>query len=90
MAGLKAALLSHPEEFVSTVTEKLLMYGIGRNVQYFDQPAIRAIVKASRAQQLHVCVAGSGSGEERAVPDAGDTGGRRSEDGEALMALKFE
>jgi mono/diheme cytochrome c family protein len=47
MAGLKAALLGHPEEFVSTVAEKLLMYGIGRNVQYFDQPAVRAIVKES-------------------------------------------
>ena len=45
MAGLKAALLSHPEEFVSTITEKLMMYAIGRNVQYYDQPAIRAIIK---------------------------------------------
>jgi len=45
MAGLKAALLSHPEEFVSTITEKLMMYGVGRNVQYYDQPAIRAIIK---------------------------------------------
>ena len=47
MAGLKAALLQHPEEFVSTVAEKLLMYGIGRNVQYFDQPIVRALVKES-------------------------------------------
>ena len=47
MAGLKAALLSHPEEFVSTLAGKLLMFGIGRNVQYFDQPAVRAIVKES-------------------------------------------
>ena len=47
MAGLKAALLSHPEDFVSTVTEKLLMYAIGRNVQYYDEPAVRAIVKES-------------------------------------------
>jgi hypothetical protein len=45
MAGLKAALLSHPEEFVSTITEKLMMYAIGRNVQYYDRPAIRAIIK---------------------------------------------
>jgi hypothetical protein len=45
VAGLKTALLSHPEEFVSTVSEKLLMYAIGRNVQYFDRPAVRAIVK---------------------------------------------
>ena len=47
MAGLKRALLSHPEEFVSTVTEKLLMYAIGRNVQYYDEPVVRAIVKGS-------------------------------------------
>lgn len=47
MAGLKRALLSHPEEFVSTVTEKLLMYAIGRNVQYYDQPVVRAIVRNS-------------------------------------------
>jgi hypothetical protein len=45
VAGLKAALLSHPQEFVSTVSRKLLMYAIGRNVQYFDEPAVRAIVQ---------------------------------------------
>jgi hypothetical protein len=45
MAGLKAALLSHPREFVSTISSELLMYAIGRNVQYFDEPAIRSIVK---------------------------------------------
>jgi hypothetical protein len=44
MAGLKAALLSHPREFVSTIASELLMYAIGRNVQYFDEPAIRGIV----------------------------------------------
>ncbi len=47
MAGLKAALLSHPEEFVLTIAERLLMYATGRNVQYFDQPAIRAIANES-------------------------------------------
>jgi len=47
MAGLKATLLSQPEEFVSTVAEKLLMYAVGRNVQYYDQPTVRAIVRES-------------------------------------------
>ena len=47
MAGLKAALLSHPEEFVLTIAERLLMYATGRNVQYFDQPAIRLIENES-------------------------------------------
>lgn len=45
MAELKQALLRHPQQFVSTVAERLLMYAIGRNVQYFDQPAVRAIVQ---------------------------------------------
>jgi hypothetical protein len=45
MAGLKAALLSHPDEFVSTISEKLLMYAIGRNVQYFDEPVVREIMR---------------------------------------------
>jgi cytochrome c553 len=43
--GLKAVILKNPERFVSAVSEKLLMYGIGRNVQYFDAPAVRAIVR---------------------------------------------
>lgn len=44
-AGLKKALLAHPDEFVGTVAEKLLMYAIGRNVQYYDAPAVRSIVR---------------------------------------------
>lgn len=45
MVGLKRALLEHPGEFVDTLAEKLLMFAIGRNVQYYDRPAIRAIVR---------------------------------------------
>jgi mono/diheme cytochrome c family protein len=45
MAGLKGALLAHPERFVSAVTEKLLMYGLGRNLQYYDEPSVREIVR---------------------------------------------
>lgn len=44
MAGLKKALLAHPDQFVTTVTEKVLMYAIGRNLQYYDAPSVRAIV----------------------------------------------
>jgi hypothetical protein len=46
---LKKALLRQPEQFVTTVTEKLLMYAIARNVQYYDQPAVRAIVRQAAA-----------------------------------------
>jgi hypothetical protein len=47
VAGLKQALLKQPEQFVSTVAEKLLMYSTGRNVQYYDAPAIRKIVRGA-------------------------------------------
>ena len=44
-AGLRAALLHAPDQFVHTVTEKLLMYALGRPVEHFDAPTIRAIVR---------------------------------------------
>ena len=47
VAGLRATLLKRPELFVTTVAEKLLMYGIGRNVQYFDQPVVRSLMQES-------------------------------------------
>ncbi len=46
-AGLKAALLAHPDRFVTTVTEKLLTYAIGRGVEHYDAPAVRAITRAA-------------------------------------------
>ena len=46
-AGLKAALLRHPERFVTTVTEKLLTYALGRGLEHYDAPAVRAIVRAA-------------------------------------------
>jgi len=48
-ADLRNALLGYSDQFVRTVTEKLLTYGLGRGVEYYDQPAVRSIVRqASR------------------------------------------
>ena len=44
-AGLRQALLRAPDRFVTTVAEKLLVYALGRNVEHYDQPAVRAIVR---------------------------------------------
>ena len=44
-AGLRAALLRHPDRFVTTVTEKLMTYALGRGVEHYDAPAVRAIVR---------------------------------------------
>ncbi len=46
---LRAALLSRPDVFVSTLTEKLMTYALGRGVDYNDMPAIRAIVARAAA-----------------------------------------
>ena len=69
IAGLKKALLSDRDQFVNTVAEKLLMYALGRNLQYYDAPAVRTIVRQAAASRLHVVVVGDGRREEHAVPD---------------------
>jgi mono/diheme cytochrome c family protein len=48
VAGLKRALLDRPDVFVSTMTEKLLTYGLGRGMEPSDAPAVRAIVREAR------------------------------------------
>jgi hypothetical protein len=44
-AGLKKALLSQPSGFVTTMSEKLLTYALGRGLEYYDAPAVRKIVQ---------------------------------------------
>ncbi|MEO8258639.1 MAG: DUF1592 domain-containing protein [Acidobacteriota bacterium] len=43
--SLRRALLNYPDAFVQTMTEKLLMYGVGRVAHYYDMPAVRAITR---------------------------------------------
>jgi hypothetical protein len=52
--GLEQALLRRPELFVGTLAEKLLTYASGRGVEYYDAPAIRAIVREARSQDFRV------------------------------------
>ena len=44
---LRAQLADHPETFARTVTERMMMYGINRQLEYFDMPQIRAIVRGA-------------------------------------------
>jgi len=48
-AALRSALLQQKDQFVKAVTAKLLMYGLGREIDYHDAPAIRAIVRTAAA-----------------------------------------
>jgi len=43
--GLQKAVMNRPELFVSTTTEKLLTYALGRGLDYYDAPAVRKIVR---------------------------------------------
>jgi len=42
--ALSTALLERPELVVQALTEKLMTYALGRGVEYYDMPAVRAIV----------------------------------------------
>jgi len=46
-SSLRKALLDRPEAFVGTLTEKLLMYGLGRETKYYDMPVVRAVMRDS-------------------------------------------
>ena len=48
--GLRDALLQQPDLFVSTVTEKLLTYALGRGLEAYDAPAVRKIVRDAGGQ----------------------------------------
>jgi hypothetical protein len=46
-ADLRDYLMSRPDQFATTVTEKLLTYALGRGVEEYDYPVIRKIVRDS-------------------------------------------
>ena len=45
--GLRTYLLSRSDEFVRTVTRKLLEYALGRSLEYYDGPAVRQLMRAA-------------------------------------------
>src|SRR5207237_5832901 len=50
-AGLRTALLNRSELFVTTLTEKLLTYALGRGLEYYDARAVREIRRTAAAQE---------------------------------------
>jgi hypothetical protein len=52
-ASLRQALLGKSDTVIRTFTENLLAYAVGRRGEYYDQPAIRAIVKKASANGNH-------------------------------------
>jgi hypothetical protein len=47
--GLRTYLTENKEDFVRTLSGKLLAYALGRGLEYYDQPAIRKIARDAAA-----------------------------------------
>jgi hypothetical protein len=48
VSGLRKAVLNRPDLFVTTLTEKLMTYALGRGLEHYDAPAVRAITRQAR------------------------------------------
>jgi len=46
---LRQALMAQKTQFAKAVTEKLLTYALGRGIEYYDAPAVRAIDRSAAA-----------------------------------------
>jgi hypothetical protein len=51
-ASLRAALLDRPEAFMASITERLLTYALGRELDHHDGPAVRRIVQSAATEDL--------------------------------------
>ena len=56
VASFRDGLLEHPGRFVTTVTEKLLTYALGRGLESYDMPAVRRIVQDTAPEYRFVDV----------------------------------
>jgi mono/diheme cytochrome c family protein len=43
--SLRKAMLDRQDVFIAALTEKLMMYGVGRETKYYDMPAVRAVMR---------------------------------------------
>jgi hypothetical protein len=53
-ASLRKALLDRPDAFVGAMTEKLLMYGVGREIKFSDMPAVRTVMRDAAKNRYKV------------------------------------
>ncbi len=82
-AELRAVLLKRPEPLIRTFTTNLMAYGLGRRVEYYDNPTIRHIARVAekngyRFSEFVNGVVTSDAFRSRRVPAASsaDQGGR--------------
>ena len=52
--ALRKAILSRPDQFVQTFTEKLMTFGLGRRIEYQDMPTVRRIVRDAAGENFRL------------------------------------
>ena len=82
-AQLRAALTRRPERFVRAMTEKLMVYALGRSLEWYDMPAVRAIVDRAAADDYRFAaivlgIAESDAFRMRSVPAVGENDASRA------------
>src|SRR5439155_22990557 len=70
----QALLHGHRDEYLQAVTSKLLTYALGRGLEYYDRPAVRAIVRKAardnyRLSSLITAVVSSAPFQMRSTPE---------------------
>ena len=51
LPGLRQVLVSHSDQYLVNMTRTLMTYALGRGVEYYDMPTVRAILRAGAPQQ---------------------------------------
>lgn len=74
---LREALLASSDQFVQALTEKLMMYALGRELEYFDMPQVRGVVRAAAAEDnrfsaIVAAIVQSDAFRMQAMPDEAD------------------
>jgi mono/diheme cytochrome c family protein len=59
-AELREALFGTSDLFVRAFAEKLMMYAVGRELEYYDMPQVRAVVRRAAAQDYRLSAIVSG------------------------------
>ena len=52
LAGLRGVILDRGDQFVETVTEKMLTYALGRTLEHYDMPVVRQISRQAAADEI--------------------------------------
>jgi hypothetical protein len=75
---LRRELLSHPDQFVQALTQKLMMYALGRELEYHDMPQVRAVVReagqhGNRLSAIVTGIVNSDAFRMQALPHDGES-----------------